>query len=119
MAEPQREASAAISFEEFQRVDLRVGTILSAEANANARKPAFVLKLDFGVLGRMTTSAQITDGYAPAELVGRQVIAVVNLPPRLVAGVASEVLLLGATPPDAGVVLLRPDYPVANGTRVG
>jgi tRNA-binding protein len=119
MAEPLREAGAAMSFEEFLRVDLRVGTVLSAEPNANAKKPAYVLKLDFGVLGRMTTSAQITDGYAPAELVGRQVIAVVNLPSRLVGGIASEVQVLGAVPADAGVVLLRPDYPVANGTRIG
>ncbi len=108
-----------MSFEEFLRVDLRVGTVLTAEPNANAKKPAYILKLDFGPLGRMTSSAQLTNDFAPADLVGRQVVAVVNLPSRLVAGVASEVQVLAAMPAGAGAVLLRPDQPVANGTRIG
>src|SRR5262245_35789099 len=98
MANSLADAGAAIGFDDFVRVDLRVGTVLTAEPNARATKPAYLLKIDFGTLGRMTTSAQLTERYAAGELVGRQVVAVVNLPPRIVAGVASEVLVLGALP---------------------
>jgi tRNA-binding protein len=119
MTNPLPEASPAIGLDDFLHVDLRVGTVVAADRNANAKKPAYVLKIDFGPLGRLTTSAQLTDRYAPTDLVGRQVVAVVNLPPKLVAGVASEVLVLGAMPAGEGVVLLRPDQAVANGTRIG
>lgn len=104
--------------EQFFAVEMRVGTVLSAEPNPKARKPAYVLRVDFGEHGVRTSSAQITDRYAAAELVGRRVVAVTNLPPRRVAGVESEVLVLGAVPEEGGVVLLAPDAPVPDGTRI-
>ena len=90
----------------------------TAEPNAGARAPAYVLTVDFGPLGVKTSSAQITDRYAAAELVGTQVVAVVNLPPKRVAGVRSEALVLGAVG-DGGVTLIRPAAAVADGARVG
>ena len=97
--------------------DLRVGTVLACEPNARARKPAYKLTLDFGPLGRKTSSAQVTGCYAPEQLVGRQVVAVVNFPPRQVAGVLSQCLVL-AVDGDAGLVVLGVERPVANGQRV-
>lgn len=98
--------------------DLRVGTVVAARVNPAARKPALVLEIDFGPLGRRTSSAQIAALYTPETLVGRQVVAVVNLPPRRVAGVVSEVLVLAAVDPAAGTVLLAPERRVADGTPV-
>jgi len=106
-----------IDYEEFISVDMRVGTIKSARTNEQARKPAYVLEIDFGDLGTRMSSAQITKLYSPQELVGRQVICVVNFPPKQVAGVRSEVLILGVDS-YSGVVLLSVDRPVANGQRV-
>jgi tRNA-binding protein len=102
----------------FFAYDLRVGTVLSARPNAGARKPAYVLTIDFGPLGTRTTSAQLTRHYDPEALVGRQVVAVLNFPPRRIAGVASEVLVLGACAASDDVVLLRPDQSVRNGTPI-
>ncbi|MFL5575307.1 MAG: tRNA-binding protein [Gemmatimonadaceae bacterium] len=105
--------------DDFFALDLRVGTVLSAEPFPEARRPAIKLVVDFGgELGVRRSSAQITDHYAPADLVGRQVVAAVNIGTRRIAGFTSEVLVLGAVPGD-GVVLLRPDAPVPDGTRVG
>jgi len=105
---------------DFFAHDLRVGTIVEAVVNERARVPAYVLRIDFGpAIGERTSSAQVTDRYRPEDLVGRQVVAVVSFPPRRVAGVRSEVLVTGAVPDTGGVVLLRPDEPVADGTRVG
>jgi tRNA-binding protein len=106
-----------IDYEEFISVDIRVGTIKSARLNETARKPAYVLEIDFGDLGTRTSSAQITKLYSAQDLVGRQVICVVNFPPKVVAGVKSEVLLLGVDS-YSGVVLLSLDRQVANGQRV-
>ena len=86
--------------------------------NPQARVPAYVLRIDFGPLGMRTSSAQITRHYTPQDLVGRQVVAVMNFPPKRVAGVKSEVLVLGTVSEDEGVVLLHPSFPVANGTPV-
>ena len=105
------------SIDRFAALDLRVGTVRAAEPNPKARRPAYVIRIDFGPLGERTSSAQLTDRYAAAELIGTQVVAVVNLPPKRVAGVTSEVLILGAVE-DGGVILLRPDAPVPNGTAV-
>lgn len=107
-----------ITFDDFLRADLRVGTVRSAEPNPKARKPAYVLRIDFGPLGMRTSSAQLTERYAAEDLVGRQVVAVVNFPPKRVAGVTSEVLVLGAVDEAAGTTLLAPTHPVADGTCV-
>ena len=108
-----------ITIDDFHRVQILVGTVRAARPNAKARRPALLLEVDLGPHGVRTTSAQITDGYTPEELHGRQVLVVANLPPRRVAGVKSEVLLLGAVPDgDAGVVLVAPDAPVPDGSRV-
>ena len=105
--------------EHFFETDLRVGTVVSAEPFPEARKPAIKLAIDFGPeLGVKRSSAQLTVHYAPEELVGRQVVAVVNFAPRRIAGYVSEVLVLGAMPDERTVVLLAPDRPVANGTRI-
>ena len=108
-----------ISFEDFLKVDVRVGTVLSAVPNRAARKPAYVLEVDFGPeIGRRTTSAQLTERYGAEELVGRQVAAVVNFPPKRIAGVTSEVLVLGFPDADGHVVLIGVDHPVPDGGRL-
>ncbi|HYE57007.1 MAG TPA: tRNA-binding protein [Rhodothermales bacterium] len=109
--------SPFIEYAAFERLDIRVGTVLSAERNPQARRPAYVLRVDFGPLGVKTSSAQLTEHYDPSDLVGRQVIAVVNFEPKRVAGVKSEVLVL-ASVGDDGTVLLSPTRPVQNGSRV-
>ena len=112
------EPPAEITFDDFLRVDLRVGTVRSAALNPKARVPAYVLEIDFGPLGMRTSSAQLTERYAAEDLVGRQVVAVVNFPPKRVAGIKSEVLVLGAVGDAAGTTLLTLTHSVADGTRV-
>ena len=103
----------------FQTLDLRVGRVLSAEPNPKARKPSYVLRVDFGVeLGIKTSSAQVTVHYHPEELVGRLVVGAVNLGSRNIAGVVSEVLVLGLPDPEGAVVLLQPEREVPLGGRV-
>jgi tRNA-binding protein len=105
--------------EHFFETDLRVGTVVSAEPFPEARKPAIKLAIDFGPeLGVKRSSAQLTAHYTPEQLVGRQVVAVVNFAPRRIAGFVSEVLVLGAMPDERTVVLLAPERSVANGTRI-
>lgn len=108
-----------ISFDDFLKVDVRVGTVLRAESYPEARKPAIKLWIDFGgEIGEKKTSAQITAHYAPGTLVGKQVLAVVNFPPRQIGKFMSEVLVLG-TPDETGeVVLVGPDQPVPIGGRL-
>jgi tRNA-binding protein len=108
-----------VSLDDFQKIDIRVGTVVSAEPFPEARKPSIKLAIDFGpALGTKRSSAQLTRHYTPEQLVGRQVVAVVNFPPRRIAGYASEVLVLGACPEPDDVVLLRLDSPVPNGARI-
>lgn len=108
-----------ISFEDFLKVDIRVGTILRAEPFPEARKPAYKLWIDFGdEIGEKKSSAQITVHYTPEALVGRQVMAVVNFPPRQIGPVMSEVLVLGLSDAEGAIVLLKPDQPVQNGGRM-
>ena len=105
--------------DDFFAIDLRIGTVLAAEPFPEARKPSIKLRIDFGPeLGERRTSAQLTRRYAPEELVGRQVVAVVNIGTRRIAGFTSEVLVLGGVPEEGDVVLLAPDAAVPNGTRV-
>ena len=107
------------TFDDFMKLDIRVGTIVSAEPFEKAKKPAYQLYVDFGdKIGVKKSSAQITNHYSPDDLVGKQVLAVVNFPPRQIANFMSEVLVLG-TYSDGGVVLAVPDKAVANGDKLG
>jgi len=108
-----------ISWEDFEKVDVRVGTVVEAEPFPEARKPSIKLVVDFGSeVGTRRTSAQLTAHYEPEELVGRQVVAVVNFPPKRIAGFKSEVLLLGVPDGSGEVVLLSPDREVPPGGRM-
>ena len=107
------------TFDDFMKLDIRVGTITEARVFAKARKPAYQLVVDFGEeIGTKRSSAQITQHYTPEELIGRQVLAVVNFPPRQIADFMSEVLGLG-TYSEGGVVLITPDKAVKNGDKLG
>ena len=108
-----------ISWADFEKVDMRVGVVTDAEEFPEARRPAYRLRIDFGPLGVKRASAQITDHYRPSELIGRQVIAVVNFPPKQIGPFVSEVLVLGAYNEAGEVILLHPDKPVAPGSKIG
>lgn len=107
------------TIEDFMKLDIRVGTILEAKVFEKAKKPAYQLKVDLGEeIGVKKTSAQITQVYQPEDLIGKQVLAVVNFPPRQIADFQSEILVLG-TYSEQGVVLITPDQPVNNGDKLG
>lgn len=110
---------AEITFDDFLKVDIRVGTVMRAEPYPEARKPAIKLWMDFGAeIGEKRSSAQITAHYDPETLVGRQVMAVVNFPPRQIGKFMSEVLVLGLSDDTGDIVLLAPDQAVPNGSRL-
>ena|SRR5690554_3616972 len=106
-----------IDWQDFTKIDMRVGTILTAEIFEEARNPAYKMTIDFGSLGIKKTSAQITKLYQPDELIGKQVIAVVNFPPKQIVNMMSECLILGGVEGEK-VTLINPDQKVENGTRV-
>ncbi|MFD1678096.1 chaperone CsaA [Alicyclobacillus fodiniaquatilis] len=106
------------TIDDFLKLDLRVGTVVEAEPFPEARIPAIRMKIDFGDFGMKRSSAQITKRYTPESIVGRQVVAVVNFPPRRIAGFESEVLVLGGVPEKGDVILLQPDGDVPNGTPI-
>ncbi len=110
--------TAPLLWDEFLRVEMRVATILSAALNPKAKVPAFVLELDLGELGTRKSSAQLTQNYAADDLRGRQVVCVVNFEAKRVAGVKSEVLVLGALDDESGTVLLNLEREVKPGTRI-
>ena len=108
-----------ISWNDFEKVDIRSGTIIEVSEFPKARKPAFKLKIDFGALGIKHSSAQITKFYSRESLLGMQVLAVINFPPKQIADFFSECLVLGVYTVENDVVLIRPDRLVENGRRVG
>lgn len=108
-----------ITWEDFEKIDIRTGTILELSDFPGARKPAYQLSIDFGELGIKKSSAQITALYTKEELIGKQVIAVVNFPAKQIANFFSECLVLGVYNEDNQVVLLHPSLPVKNGSKIG
>ena len=108
-----------IIWEDFEKIDMRTGTILEVQDFPKARNPAYQLKIDFGDLGIKKSSAQITKLYTKAELVGQQVIAVVNFPPKQIADFFSECLVLGVIGSDKEITLLQPERKIENGLRIG
>lgn len=108
-----------ISWVDFEKIDIRVGTIIEAVPFPKANKPSYQLTIDFGPLGIKKSSAQITQHYTPESLKGEQVIAVVNFPPKNIAGFQSECLVLGVYDEQNAVVLLEPKMAVSNGLKIG
>jgi tRNA-binding protein len=109
----------AITWADFERVDMRVGVVVDVQPFPEARRPALKLWIDFGPLGVKQSSAQITERYAAGILIGRRVVAVVNFPPKQIGPFVSEVLVLGAYDEAGHVILLRPDFDVTAGSKIG
>jgi tRNA-binding protein len=108
-----------INWDDFEKIEIRSGTIIEVNDFPQAKKPAYRLSIDFGVLGVKQSSAQITHHYSKEELKNRQVVAVVNFPPKQIANFFSECLVLGVYDENNQVILLHPDKPVVNGQRIG
>ena len=108
-----------LTWSDFQKVEMRIGTILYAEIFKEARNPAYKITVDFGELGTKKTSAQVTVLYNPEDLIGKQVVAVVNFPPKQIANMMSECLILGGLGDGKDVILLQPERLVKNGTKIG
>ena len=108
-----------ISWDDFEKIDMRSGTIINAEEFPNAKKAAYILTIDFGEIGIKKSSAQITALYNKEELLGKQIIAVINFPPKQIANFYSECLVLGVYTVDNKVVLLQPTQQAINGSRIG
>lgn len=108
-----------LSWNEFTKVEMRVGTIISVEEFKEVKNPAYKIIIDFGEFGKRKTSAQITQLYEPADLIGKQIVAVANFPPKQIANIMSECLILGSVADNKDVTLIEPGKIVKNGTRVG
>ncbi|PWH87007.1 tRNA-binding protein [Brumimicrobium oceani] len=108
-----------IDWKDFEKIEMRIGTILTAENFEEARNPAYKMTIDFGEFGIRKTSAQITKLYNPEELIGKQIVAVMNFPPKQIANIMSECLVLGGVEGEGKVILLQPEQGVKNGTKVG
>lgn len=106
-----------INWTDFEKIDIRVGTIIAAQVFEKAKNPAYILSIDFGTLGIKKSSAQITKLYQPEELIGKQIVAVVNFPPKQIANIKSECLVLGAVD-GTSVTLLTPNLPTENGLAI-
>lgn len=115
----KEQAEPPISWNDFTKIEMRVGTIIQAEVFKEARNPAYKLVVDFGEYGTRKTSAQITDLYKPENLMGKQVIAVINFPPKQIATFMSECLVLGTIGENHVITLLTPEQETANGLRIG
>lgn len=107
-----------LSWQDFEKVDMRVGTIIGVDDFPKARKPAYKLKIDFGELGIKQSSAQITELYSKEDLLNKQIIAVINFPPKQIADFMSECLVMGVVNGDNPVILLRPEQQAANGLKI-
>ena len=108
-----------IEWSDFTKIEMRIGTIVSAEIFNEAKKPAYKISVDFGEFGIKKTSAQITKLYKPQELIGKQIVAVINFPPKQIANIMSECLILGGLGNDKEVTLLQPERQLKNGARIG
>ncbi len=108
-----------IEWNDFAKVEMRIGTIINAEVFKEVKNPAYKIIVDFGTYGQRKTSAQITKLYKPEELIGKQVVAVVNFPPKQIANIMSECLILGGVGEDKDVILISPERKVVNGMRIG
>ncbi|QXP74069.1 tRNA-binding protein [Tenacibaculum sp. AHE15PA] len=108
-----------LTWDDFTKVEMRVGTILSAEVFKEVKNPAYKMQIDFGEFGIKKTSAQITKLYAPEELIGNQIVAVINFPKKQIANIMSECLVLGAVGEQHEITLISPDRKIKNGTRIG
>ena len=109
----------ALTWDDFTKVEMRVGTILSAEVFKEVKNPAYKMQIDFGEFGIKKTSAQITKLYAPEELIGNQVVAVINFPKKQIANIMSECLVLGAVGEQHEITIISPERKIKNGTRIG
>ena len=107
-----------ISIDDFKKIEFRVGTIVTVDEFPEAKKPAYKLEIDFGGFGIKQSSAQVTDNYLPADLLNRQVVAVVNFPPKKIASLTSEALVLGTDGNENGIILLDLDKPIQNGVKI-
>ena len=110
---------STLKWDEFQKVEMRVGTVLSVEIFKEVRNPAYKITVDFGEYGTLKSSAQITKLYNPDEIIGKQVVAVINFPPKQIANFMSECSILGAVAENKEVILLHPEREVKDGTRIG
>ena len=107
-----------ITWDDFDKIDMRLGTIIAAKSFEKAKKPSYQLKVDFGEIGIKNSSAQVTHHYSAEELIGRQVIAVINFPPKQIANFFSECLVLGVYDANKNVILLQPERSIANGFKI-
>ncbi len=108
-----------ISWGDFSKIDMRIGTIINAEVFKEVKRPAYKLLIDFGDLGIKKSSAQITKVYQPKELIGKQVVAVVNFPPKQIANIMSECLVIAGVGEENNIVILQPERKMPNGTKIG